>query len=548
MCVVWQDVQLVTKFNPHLLEEFAIIGNLRSAFGINIMLYNLALNPHITNLIVWGPDKLSNTPIGLGGKKKLLELWQKGTVEDTLVDQITPETLQLILSNVELHDKSTDAKLDPAQLRLAEKGPYMEPVVFDEFVVEAPDTLPSERYTYPVRDMKGADAYLTLLHTVWKYGVKTKIDEDSEEVKEIRGATVVVEGEDPDDFFLPDWLVEEKSLGVTKESLDQYYKTQFSAEPYRKELFPGVYTFERPRDYSYLYAELMYAFPRLEIIDQSVEEILTEQGYDAARTFLLNHTAIEKTKAEKLVEDVEEKIKSDAKKITILLEGLVPRLDQVQYVIDRIKKKPFDLDKEIVLWDQRYHTGLESGRPCLFKFSFTVRNEQVDIHVFVRSHDIGRAWFFNFYGINQLLGKIAKETGYKPGIITVESESAHIYQRDWKNVEALLKKQVTDKIPRMYFDPNRDSDPRGIVNITVIDKTIKARLQDTTTGKTLFELEGRSARELLYKLKHFNFISRVDHAAFIGSELAKAEVCIKMGIEYKYDNPIVLPNNEKILS
>jgi dihydropteroate synthase len=100
----------------------------------------------------------------------------------------------------------------------------------------------------------------------------------------------------------------------------------------------------------------------------------------------------------------------------------------------------------------------------------------------------------------------------------------------------------------MFFDPNRDYDPRGIVNISVVGKIIKAKLQDTTTGKQLFEMEGKSARELLYKLKHFNFISRVDHAAFIGSELAKAEFCIKLGIEYKYDNPIILPNNNKILS
>jgi hypothetical protein len=100
----------------------------------------------------------------------------------------------------------------------------------------------------------------------------------------------------------------------------------------------------------------------------------------------------------------------------------------------------------------------------------------------------------------------------------------------------------------MFFDPERDSDPRGVVQVSVVDNMIKAKLLDTTTGKQLTELEGRSARELLYKLKHFNFISRVDHAAFIGSELAKAEICMKLGIEYRYDNPIILPNNEKVLS
>jgi thymidylate synthase len=512
------------------------------------MLYNLALNPHIKRVLVWGPDKLSNTPIGIAGRQALLELWAAKKKTDTIVKEIDANALETIFKNVEIIDLSAEVKPDFSVFKGSSETPYSEPIVFPEFKVEAPDTLPSERYIYPIREQKGADAYLTLLHTVWKYGTKTKIDENSEDVKEIRGATVVIEKENPEDFYLPDWLTQVEAFGITRHSLEEYYKSQFSAEPYRKEIFPGVYMFDRPRDYAYLYAELMYAFPRQEMTDDSVQSIFKEEGYEAAKKFLLLHSTLEKKAAEKLIKAVEKKIPDEKERIRILLEGLIPTIDQIAYVIDRIKRKPFDLDKEVVLWDQRYHTQMESGRPCLFKFSFTVRNDQVDIHVFVRSHDIGRAWFFNFYGINQLLGRIAKETGYKSGLITIESQSAHIYQRDWKNVDEFLKKQVVDKIPRMFFDPERDSDPRGVVQVSVVGNMIKAKLLDTGTGKQLFELEGRSARELLYKLKHFNFISRVDHAAFIGSELAKAEICMKMGIEYKYDNPITLPNNEKILS
>ncbi|MCX7996961.1 MAG: thymidylate synthase [Patescibacteria group bacterium] len=512
------------------------------------MLYNLALNPHITDLVVWGPDKLSNTPIGLAGKQALLALWKEGIGKDSLVTEIDSAVLERILGNVSLTDISDTPKLEQAQRKSTAKGPYMEPFVFPEFIVEAPDTMPSERYTYPIREMKGADAYLTLLHTVWKYGVKTKIDAESEDVKEIRGATVVVEQENPDEFYLPDWLISAKSFGITQESLHEYYQTQFSADLYRKELFPGVFTFERPRDYAYLYAELMYAFPRLEIIDKTVQEIYENQGYVAVRTFLMNHASIPREAAKKLVARIEKTIANPEKRVPVLLEALIPRLDQIAYVIDRIKRKPMDMDKEVVLWDQRYHTGLESGRPCLFKFSFSVRNEQIDMHVFVRSHDVGRAWFFNFYGVCMLLGRIAKETGYMPGMITMESESAHIYQRDWTNVETFLRDNVIDKVPRMFFDPDRDSDPRGVVQVSVVDGKIKTKLLDTKTGKQLFEIDGKTARELLYKLRHYNLISRVDHAAFIGSELAKAEVCIKLGIEYKYDNPITLPNSEKIYS
>jgi hypothetical protein len=324
--------------------------------------------------------------------------------------------------------------------------------------------------------------------------------------------------------------------------------TQFSADPYRKRLFPGVFTFERPRDYSYLYAELMYAFPREAAFDDAARALFRTSGYDDVVAFLRAHTRLPEEDTDELLKRLELSRLPDDERFTIALEGLIPRVDQVAYVIDRIIRKPFDLDKEMILWDQRYHTTLESGRPCLEKFSFSVRDDRVDVHVFVRTHDIGKAWFFNYYGIATLLRRIAKETGYRPGLITVESQSAHVYRRDWKAVEAFVTREVSDKPPRMFFDPARDGDPRGIVNVSVVNGRIKAKLQDTGTGQQLFEIEGRTARELLYKLRHFKLISRTDHAAFIGSELAKAEVCMKLGIEYKYDNPITLPNNEKIFS
>jgi len=41
----------------------------------------------------------------------------------------------------------------------------------------------------------------------------------------------------------------------------------------------------------------------------------------------------------------------DEKKVEVLLEGLSPTVDQVANVIDRIKRKNVDLDKEIIMWD-----------------------------------------------------------------------------------------------------------------------------------------------------------------------------------------------------
>jgi len=546
LCTVWQDAQNAVDRLPELKKEFAIIGNLRSAFGINIMLYNLALNPGIKCVVIWGMDRLSQTSIGSTGKKTLLSLWENGLNKDRqiiktsfrLVEEINPVIVNKIIKSVALVDQSEQKTLLVNTLPKISSIPYMEKIIFPQIIVKTNDPFPSEKYTYTIREKKGADAYLSLLYTILRYGKKAQIDTGGEEVQEINGALVVVEDETESKISLPKWLTKAKFLGINKKSLENYYESQFSDKLYTKELFKDVFLFEKPKDYSYLYAQLMYALPRLTAIDDALYRIFDNGGYEKAKEYLFENCEIKKSKAKALIKKIELKIGDNKKRLEILLEALIPAVNQIDYVIERIKRKPMDLDKEVVLWDIRRDKKLESGRPCLNKLSFSVRNGKINVHVFARSHDIGRAWFFNFYGILKLLHKICKKTNYKPGFIILESESAHIYQRDYKPIQNLIEQEMQNKTPRMYFDPYLDSDPRGIINISVSDGKIKLKLQDTESGKLLFEFEVETAREGIYKLKHYKFISRPDHAAFIGTELAKAEVCIKLGVEYKYDQPI----------
>lgn len=555
LCTVWQDAEMLVNSNPEFKNKFSIIGNLRSPFGINLILYNLAQNPHIKDLIVWGPDKLSNTDIGLAGKNTLVQLWQKGLDHEKkvagaahkLLDEIDVDVVKKIIGNVKLHEWSDRKQLDLNALPNTPKESYMEKVKFPEFKVKTPETLPSENYIFVIREKKGADAFLTLLRHIWKYGEKTPINIGEPEVRELRGTVVVVEDENPDDIYVAEWLLQNKELNISKEALENYFKSQFSPDIYYKTLFGNVKKFERPKDYSYLYAEQIFAFPRPQEIDKTVEFIFENGGYEASKKFIMLNSTLSKDETDKLVAEVEKSNLSDKEKIEVLLEGCIPRINQIANVIDRIKRKAPDLDKEIITWDPRYHTKIESGRPCITKISFTVRKGKVDMHAFVRTHDVTQAWFFNFYGLTKLLGQVAKETGYKPGYIIVESQSAQIYQRDWNTVEKILKEQFEDKPVRMYFDPKTDADPRGTVNIAVLDGKINLKLF-SPGGELLLELEGRTAKEVMYKMKHNHLLSKIDHSAFIGSELSKAEMCMKLGIEYKFDAPLKLPSGEKIIS
>jgi thymidylate synthase len=537
LCVVWQELDRVIQHHPNILNEYAIIGNLRSSFGINVMFYNLARNPHIQNIYVWAPDALSNTDIGKSGKEALIKLWASG--EYDFVEEVDRKAVGVMIKRITLINwkEKNPPKRGLFHSTVLDTLKYVNPIFFPEFKIKTPETFPSEKYTYPIRVHTGAEGFGKLLHTIWKYGDLSKIDIEGQKVKEIRGAIVVVENEKKE-IVVPDWLEKHNSFCVTKESLNQYYRTQFSDKPYKKKLYSNIYRFERPRDYSYLYAELLFAFPRPFELERYIDKVEKEKTYTETKRIYLNNYSSNIKRDKKWIQRMEHNISGKEKRFKILREYFLPRINQINYVINRIKGFPDDLDKEVNLWDVRKNIHLTSGRPCLNKLSFSVRNKKIDLHAFFRSHDICKAWFYNYYGIRLLQQYVAIKTGYTCGYTIIESESAHIYERDFKRVEEFVMDQFTKMDPIMFFNPKTDSDHRGSLLVKVIGREIVVILQDSLTGNNLMKLRGKTARELIYILRHHDLISRTDHALFIGSELAKAEMCMKKGIVYKYDSVI----------
>ena len=77
-CTAWNEPGSVIKQAPKLLKKAAIIGTLYSPQGVNIIIRNLALNPHIHRLYLWGHGQLSNTKFGVMGSSVLKRIWKQG--------------------------------------------------------------------------------------------------------------------------------------------------------------------------------------------------------------------------------------------------------------------------------------------------------------------------------------------------------------------------------------------------------------------------------------------------------------------------------------
>ncbi|MBD3318897.1 DUF4346 domain-containing protein [Candidatus Woesearchaeota archaeon] len=81
------------------------------------------------------------------------------------------------------------------------------------------------------------------------------------------------------------------------------------------------------------------------------------------------------------------------------------------------------------------------------------------------------------------------------------------------------------------------ADPKGYFTIKPFAKLIKVRFCNYE-HKVLLVIEGRSAEEIYNTIIRENLVSRLDHAAYLGAELQKAEIALQNGLSYVQDDPL----------
>lgn len=113
------------------------------------------------------------------------------------------------------------------------------------------------------------------------------------------------------------------------------------------------------------------------------------------------------------------------------------QVDQIAYVIDKLKNNPTTRRATAVTWVPTVDTVVDEV-PCMIIDDFKIRGGKVNLTTLFRSHDFAGAYPANLYGLSRLLEFVAGEVGVEPGMITTVSASAHIYEHDWDMVEGIL--------------------------------------------------------------------------------------------------------------
>lgn len=479
LCTAWNEPELVFKKSETVQEKVLITGTLYSRQGVNIILRNLALNPHIRRLFLWANGSLSNTQFGIMGWSILKAIWKDGILEDGTVHgtsfklekEIDAEVVKKIIDNVELHDMSNEsfgAVEEKIEKEKKEQSPYMEPIGFPDPVQEKVDMFPSEEVGWLVRGRTVLDAWSRVLERIMRYG-NIKGTQYGYKQRELIGITWVVTNEDPthpDLSLAYDWPEELKQIvGTTEDAIRQYHAIFLSPHP--------------PQGIAYTYGNRLMRYPNGNSHIDQIEEVLVKELKDSRDT----RRAVATT--------------------------MVPS-------IDKDSKEP----------------------PCITQVQTIQSHGKLHFLATVRSHDIFKAAIPNVFGLLTLQKTVSEKVGFGMGNIQITSQSAHIYEQDWENALKLVRCKWWEREPSLVFDPAIGGDPRGNMIITIQSDHILLVFQ-SSEGQELMQIQGKTAKEISLKIAHLDLLSKTDHMMDVAMELQKAEIAYQKKIPYHQDKPLV---------
>jgi thymidylate synthase len=211
--------------------------------------------------------------------------------------------------------------------------------------------------------------------------------------------------------------------------------------------------------------------------------------------------------------------------------------DQIEQVIDKLISEIDAASAVMNLWDVKDHE--KGGSPCLNHIWVRVVNNELSLTATIRSNDMFAAWPANAMGLRALQkyirDEIAKKSSYNltMGPLITISQSAHIYDDTWENVDQLITNQYAKICSQRDF-----SDHCGNFLINIEDNQIMVQQTSPGSGELVKNYSGKNAKQLYQAIAQDVPHLSAEHALYIGTELQKAEIALKYNFEYTQDLPL----------
>jgi thymidylate synthase len=199
-------------------------------------------------------------------------------------------------------------------------------------------------------------------------------------------------------------------------------------------------------------------------------------------------------------------------------------IDQVEGLAAELERSECSRRAVASLWDPVVDS-VSTSPPCIATLQASIRDKRVHLSCFVRSHDIFRAYPLNAAAMADLQRRlVCRIGGVTVGRLAFVSQSAHIYSDCW-SAAALCQKRPQS---RYQFE----QDLRGSIVLRT-DGTQLIADHFSAQGDLLQTISVNSAKDLLRALSPF--LSRVDHALYIGREVTRLETARDTGEPYRQD-------------
>lgn len=494
---LWTERDVVEKVLSK--KDYAAIGNLYAAAGINHMVRNIFANPMIRYLVLWGADMSRSG-------HALLKLTKKGIDENykiiDAVGELEKEIPKNAIEEFRKKVKVVDLRGKPLK-EVKETISHLSPLPpFSSkprlFPPSQPKVAswPAESVGFRAEGDTVAQTWLKILNLIVRYGKTEKTRyASSNQLKEILNLTAVVNRENPEKEYFPHYLP------FSYQELKAYYPEMMT-----KRRIPGA---------AYNYGDR------------------------------IRHHLILKT--------------GDA-------NGNIIFIDQIKEIISLLKRRPFSKKAFAVLYRADDWKKVEtSDTPCLTQLHARITQNKLFLTAYFRSQDMFHGWPRNAFALRRVQKEIADGVGMPMGPLTIITMSAHIYADDWKTAEEILKESylaelkyapryphlVLDKRGNWLIDVVYDGDFTPVKFYVAPSHTHALKLPKQLRGKIvaklfadekmqtpLITLEGRSAKEVFWQMVDWEILTQPSHCFSLGEELTKAEIALRLGLEFKMDAPL----------
>jgi thymidylate synthase len=207
-------------------------------------------------------------------------------------------------------------------------------------------------------------------------------------------------------------------------------------------------------------------------------------------------------------------------------------VDQVEQVIEKLNADAksggdFNCSNAVIsLWDPSVDGKQTKNTPCLNHIWFRVVKGQLTLTATFRSNDMYSAWVANTMALRCLQIEVAQKLDISAGELITISQSAHIYQDDWHDAQAIVKRQYRKLCKPDFADP---------VGSFIIESNVQEIIVHQTTagnGELVNTYRGKSPLTLVREIAADNPTIAPGHLGYLGIELEKA---YRLGYKYKQD-------------